>query len=75
MLRGQMWTARELEAMPTLHVGQFDDLKIEAPGLRVWLSRMTRADGAQHRCGVCIEVLRDGRWEVGQEYEGADVNN
>ena len=67
----QLWTADDLENMPTISASQFDDLKIDTAGMRIWLSRMTLADGAQFRRGVAIEMLRNGRWEIAFEYEGA----
>jgi len=35
-----VWSADELEEMPTLSVGWDADLKIDEPSLRVWLSRV-----------------------------------
>lgn len=54
----------ELKALPTLAVGQADDLKIATSTMRVWLSRMTRADGAPFENVVTEEKLVDGRWKV-----------
>lgn len=39
---------RELRAMPTIEVGHTDDLKFESPYHRIWLSRMTEADGVKY---------------------------
>ena len=36
-----VWSASELEAMPTLSVTWDADLKVDQPKLRVWLSRVT----------------------------------
>ncbi len=55
----------ELEALPTLCVGQADDLKIDTGEERVWLSRMTPADGEVYR--VHVERLLDGMWTVVSE--------
>lgn len=55
------YTVEELEAMPTIHSGQYDDLKIETETMRVWLSRMGPEDGETQP--ITIERLIDGRWE------------
>lgn len=36
-----VWSASELEAMPTVESGHDADLKVDDPKLRVWLSRVT----------------------------------
>lgn len=53
--------AKDLEKLPTLAVGHFDNLKIDTGKIRVWLSRMSRADG---RIGgkVNYEKLIKGCW-------------
>jgi len=45
-----------LKDMPTLHEGHTDNLKIQTPNYRVWLSR---EDGT-----IFIERLRHGRWST-----------
>jgi hypothetical protein len=55
-----MYTLTELEALPTLMVGQTDDLKIETPTHRVWLSRMTVADGMPYPNQVTEEYRNPG---------------
>ena len=75
MAMDKFWSAKELEAMPTIHVGHFDDLKLDTGWMRVWLSRCGLEDGAPYRKGVTIEILRDGRWETAREYEGATVHD
>ena len=52
--------ANTLEDMPTIHSGQYADLKIDTGTKRVWLSRMTAADGETQP--VQIERLIDGCW-------------
>lgn len=61
-----MYTLAELQAMPTIAVGQNADLKLETPTRRVWLSRMTVADGAPYPNQV-TEEYRDpnGQWGSG----------
>lgn len=45
----------ELQALPTISHGQDADLKIETKTRRVWLSRMTVADGMPYNNMVTIE--------------------
>jgi hypothetical protein len=45
------YTLAELEATPTIHSGQYDNLKIEIPGMRVWLARVGVADGMPYDNG------------------------
>ncbi len=63
----RQYTVEELEAMPTLAVGQADDLKVDTGEERVWLSRCGAEDGQIYRIGH--EHLIDGRWVVVSEYE------
>lgn len=72
-------TLKELEAMPTLSVGQADDLKIETADTRVWLSRMTVEDGQPYDNQVTVEKYRkltknktmyqDWRWVTDYTYQ------
>lgn len=62
--------AKELRAVyPVLSKSQADDLHFEEydyegfDGVRYWLSRVERNL-------VTIEVLRDGRWEIFDQYVG-----
>ena len=64
------YTKEELKAMPTIHSGQYDNLKIDTGTTRVWLSRMTVADGMPYNNQVTIEKLIDGRWVTVEEYPG-----
>jgi hypothetical protein len=70
-----LWTAKDLESMPTLSEGWADDLKIDTGALRVWLSRCGLEDGAEFAAGVTVEVLCKGRWNTIKTYEGADTND
>lgn len=63
------YSLREIEAFPTLHSGQFANLKVDTGQVRVWLSRMTIADGEKCNNLVSVEVLFEGRWETTEEYE------
>ena len=53
-----------LLSMPTLSQGQADDLKIQTPQFRVWISRMTISDGAHENNAVTIEYYDDGQWHT-----------
>ena len=60
--------------MPTLHVGHFDNLKLElyeGGPIRVWLSRMTVDDGSPCNNQVTVEKFNNKtkRWETIDEYE------
>lgn len=73
------YSLKELEAMPTLSQGQFDDLKIETPKMRIWLSRMTKEDGQPYNNQVSIEKLEiyfdkkhnlfTTRWIISKTYQ------
>lgn len=65
MYRMQPYLPNDLYDLPTLSVGQADDLKIDTGEFRVWLSRMTPADFAGSGVEfqrVTYERLVDGRW-------------
>lgn len=68
------WNAADLEDMPTLSVGQADDLKAEGEDedgpYRVWLSRCGVADGEPYPNKVTVERCRNGRWEEDETYRG-----
>ena len=70
MNEGKIWTAEELEEMPTISCGQADNLKIETEDMRVWLSRCGVEDGMPYDNMVTIERLREGRWVTVHEYPG-----
>ncbi len=62
------YTLKQLEALPTLHQGHTDDLKIEthkgypfkeSKGVRVWLSRLTVEDGQPYNNQVTVEEYRE----------------
>ena len=64
------FSIEELEALPTLAVGQSCNLKHDSGVVRVWLSRCTVADGEPYNNKVTVEVLdpESGKWEVEAEY-------
>lgn len=62
------YTLKELKALPTLAVGQADDLKMDTGTVRVWLSRCTVEDGEPYDNKVTVECLLNGRWEETETY-------
>lgn len=64
------YTAEQLEEMETIHEGHYDNLKIDTGSMRVWLSRMTVADGMPYNNQVTIEILENGQWVTVDKYEG-----
>ena len=66
----KLYAADYLDNLPTLCEGHMDDLKVDTGDMRVWLSRMTIADGAPFNNGVTIERLIDGRWVEVDCYAG-----
>lgn len=63
-----MYTLAELEAMPTVCVGQADDLKVETEDTRVWLSCCGIEDGEPFDNKVTIEELVNGQWVEVEHY-------
>jgi hypothetical protein len=59
----------ELEALPTLCVGQADNLKIEEPTRRVWLSRCTVADGEPYDNKVTVRERIEDQWLTTDVYQ------
>ena len=65
------YTARELDALPTLAVGQADNLKVDdGDGVRIWLSRVGIADGYPYEHTVMVERIIDGVWTTTDTYDG-----
>lgn len=64
------YDASDLRSMPTLCVGQADDLKVDDGSTRVWLSRCGVADGLPSDNLVTVENLVDGRWVTAEVYNG-----
>ena len=64
------YSAAELDAMPTLSQGHFDDLKVDTGTERVWLSRCGTDDGMPFDDAVTHEELIEGRWVEVEMYEG-----
>ena len=60
---------KDLEKLPTLAVGQADDLKIDKGNMRVWLSRMTVADGMPYNNQVNIERYINNSWRITDTFE------
>ena len=66
---GYMFTLDQIEAMPTIYQGHTDDLKIETPITRVWLSRLTVEDGMPYNNMVTVDSHGQYGWETINEYE------
>ena len=64
------YTAKELRKLPTLCVGQADNLKIDDGKTRVWLCRCGIQDGMPFNNAITVETLTNGRWEETETYEG-----
>lgn len=70
-MQPERYTAEQLRGLPTLAVGQADDLKIERAHTRVWLSRCTVGDGEPYNNKVTVERQGAlGVWEVRETYPG-----
>lgn len=63
----RIYSLAHLESLPTLAQGQTDDLKIETPTTRVWLSRCTVEDGEPYNNKVTVEILKEGYVGVKRE--------
>ena len=53
----QRFTLKELHKLETKGQGHTDNLKFDLGGTRVWLSRMTIADGMPYNNQVTVESL------------------
>lgn len=65
----ERYTLEELESLPTLSVGQADDLKVDTGNTRVWLSRCSVEDGEPYDNKVTVERLAEGRWVEVETYQ------
>lgn len=65
----ERYTLAELAALPTLCVGQTDDLKVDTGTVRVWLSRCDVEDGELYAYRVTVEKRQNGRWEEVGHYQ------
>lgn len=66
------FTLRQMEAFQTLSQGQYANLKVNGPTLRVWLARVGKDDGAPYDNGVTVERLINGKWTIVDEYEAVN---
>lgn len=62
MSKANDYSAAHLYTLPTIIQGHFDDLKIETPTERVWLSRLTNADGLKGS-PITVEHKFEGGWK------------
>jgi hypothetical protein len=59
--------AESIRALPTIAAAHWDDLKIEVPGkVRVWVSRMTKKDGAPRDHEITVEYRISTGWKESQ---------
>ena len=65
-------TTKNLLDMDTLVQTNFADLKVDDDNRRVWLSRLTKADGEPFDNTVYIEQYSYGKWKVTGFYSGDD---
>ena len=64
------YSLAELESLPTIAVGQADNLKVDSGGdVRIWLSRCTTLDGEPYDNKVTVERLVAGRWVEADCYQ------
>lgn len=67
------YTLAELDAMPTIESGHYDNLKIDSKTdkghIRVWLSRLTVGDGMPYNNQVTVEQLIKGVWTEIDTYQ------
>jgi len=64
----ERFTSTELKRMPTLAVGQAEDLKYDDGEHRWWIDRVGPESGATHKVSV-EELLPTGLWRTVHEYE------
>lgn len=67
--RNSQYTLAELQALPTLSVGQADDLKVDDGTTRIWLSRVGVDDGMAYDNMVSVQRYQGNRWTVVDEYQ------
>lgn len=65
----QKHSLAELKALPTLQQSHTDNLKKDTGNERVWLSRMTVADGMAYNHQVTVEVFSNGKWNIVDTYQ------
>jgi hypothetical protein len=75
VFKDKRYTAKELEVLPTLSVGQTDDLKIDTGDTRIWLARTKIEDGEPYNNRVTVEKLIGGNWVAVEEYPGGKTDN
>lgn len=61
-----IYSAAYLRKLPTLSIGQADDLKLETGGLRYWLCRCGPEDGESWE--VHVERMESGMWQYLTSY-------
>ena len=59
----KVFTDKEVRDMPTISSGQTSNLKYDDGKTKVWVSRMTKEDGAKYDNAIEIEKLVKGVWQ------------
>jgi len=62
-------TLEEAKNMTVLSQGHFDNLIYEENNIRIWLSRMTIADGIPYDNQITVEEYCDGVWATLDVYQ------
>lgn len=68
------YSLAELEAFPTIHQGQYADLKCEFSNMkiRIWLTRTGVDDGEPYDNKVVVECYITDKWVTVDEYEATN---
>jgi len=66
----ERYSAEDLEAMPSLSSGHYDELKVEEGKFRWWVSRLTKADGQTY--SISVEERLPQGWKVVHQYGRLD---
>lgn len=62
-LAGDEEAQHQIKSMHTISQGHMDNLKADNGKIRLWVSRMTREDGAPEDNEIFVEKLIKGTWE------------
>jgi len=62
-------TLKEAKNMFVLSQGHFDNLIYDENNIKIWLSRMTVADGMPYDNQIIVEELRRGNWVTIDTYQ------
>ncbi len=68
------YTSKYLLRKKEIYQGQTDDLVIEKGNIRIWRSRMTKADGMKFNKAITIESYNGNAWIIEKEVNPYSVN-